>query len=76
MSYRKPLIGLIIFLVVSLTLTWTVFNTLQRSVNGSTKSYSAVFTDVSVSGSVTMSGWPASASVAWIPSRSKEPSPE
>lgn len=47
MSYRKPLIGLIIFLVISLTLTWTVFNTLQRSVDGPTKSYNAVFSDVS-----------------------------
>ncbi len=47
MSYRKPLIGLAIFLAVSLALTWTVFVTLQRSVQGQTKSYSAVFTDVS-----------------------------
>lgn len=47
MSYRKPLIGLIIFLVVSIVLTWTVFNTLRRSVDGPSTSYTAVFTDVS-----------------------------
>ncbi|WP_067662490.1 MCE family protein [Nocardia miyunensis] len=47
MSYRKPLIGLAVFLAISLALTWTVLVTLQRSVQGSTKSYTAVFTDVS-----------------------------
>ncbi|HEY9312242.1 MlaD family protein [Williamsia sp.] len=47
MSYRKPLIGLIIFLVISIALTWTVFNTLQRSVDGPSTAYSAVFSDVS-----------------------------
>ncbi|WP_330255022.1 MCE family protein [Nocardia sp. NBC_00565] len=47
MSYRKPLIGLVIFLTISLALTWTVFVTLQRSVQSATHSYTAVFTDVS-----------------------------
>ncbi|PXW26111.1 UNVERIFIED_CONTAM: phospholipid/cholesterol/gamma-HCH transport system substrate-binding protein [Williamsia faeni] len=47
MSYRKPLIGLIIFLVISIALTWTVFNTLRRSVDGPSTAYTAVFSDVS-----------------------------
>ncbi|WP_280262058.1 MlaD family protein [Nocardia wallacei] len=47
MSYRKPLIGLIVFLVVSIGLTWTMYVTLSRSVSGTTDSYSAIFTDVS-----------------------------
>ncbi len=47
MSYRKPLIGLILFLTVSILLTWTVYITLARSVSGRTDTYSAVFTDVS-----------------------------
>lgn len=47
MSYRTPLIGLILFLLVSIALTWPVFVTLQRGVNGATTPYSAVFTDVS-----------------------------
>ncbi|WP_330255247.1 MCE family protein [Nocardia sp. NBC_00565] len=47
MSYRKPLIWLIVFLTVSIVLTWTVYITLQRSVPGSTHRYSAIFTDVS-----------------------------
>ncbi|AHH19472.1 Mce family protein MceB [Nocardia nova SH22a] len=47
MSYRRPLVALILFLVVSVTLTWTVFVTLERSVPGDVDRYSAVFTDVS-----------------------------
>ncbi|MQY18839.1 MlaD family protein [Nocardia macrotermitis] len=47
MSYRKPLIWLIMFLTVSILLTWTVYITLARSVSGRTDSYSALFTDVS-----------------------------
>ncbi|MEU1983193.1 MlaD family protein [Nocardia sp. NPDC019395] len=47
MSYRKPLIGLSIFLVIALVLTWMVHLTLQRGVSGETDSYAAVFTDVS-----------------------------
>ncbi|GAA3719718.1 MCE family protein [Gordonia hankookensis] len=46
MSIRKPLIGLILFLLVSLALTSTVYVTLQRDVSEDTKSYSAVFTDI------------------------------
>lgn len=45
-SYRRPLIGLCIFVVVCFALVWTVFVTLQRNVDGATKSYAAVFTDV------------------------------
>lgn len=47
MSYRKPLLILILFLVVSIGLTWTMYVTLSRSVSGRTETYSAVFTDVS-----------------------------
>ncbi|MUL78715.1 MCE family protein [Mycolicibacterium sp. CBMA 226] len=46
MSYRKPIIGLAIFLVISMVVTWLVFNTLSRQISGSTNTYSAVFTDV------------------------------
>lgn len=45
--HRRSLIGLCVFLVVCLTLLWTVFVTLQRKVDGQTHSYSAVFADVS-----------------------------
>ncbi|WP_319447697.1 MULTISPECIES: MlaD family protein [unclassified Mycobacterium] len=47
MSYRKPLIGLCVFVTICFALIWSVFVTLQRNVDGATKSYSAVFTDVS-----------------------------
>ncbi|TSD49165.1 MCE family protein [Rhodococcus sp. KBS0724] len=47
MSYRKPLIGIAVFLLISCGLTWTVFVTLQRGVAGDTTSFSAVFTDAS-----------------------------
>lgn len=46
-SYRRPLIGLCIFLAVCLAFIWTVFVTLQRNVTGATTSYTALFTDVS-----------------------------
>jgi phospholipid/cholesterol/gamma-HCH transport system substrate-binding protein len=46
-SYRKPLIGLSLFLVVSVVAGWMVFVTLRREVGGPTNSYSALFTDVS-----------------------------
>lgn len=45
--YRKPLIGSVIFLVVSIAMTAMVFGTLEREVTGATNTYSAVFTDVS-----------------------------
>ncbi|MGW5076917.1 MlaD family protein [Rhodococcus sp. NPDC004095] len=47
MSIRRPLIGLTLFLLVSALLTSTVVVTLQRSVQGATRSYTAMFTDVS-----------------------------
>ena len=47
MSYRKPLLGLILFLVVSVALTWMMYVTLSRDVSGQTETYSAIFTDVS-----------------------------
>lgn len=46
-SYRRPLIGLCVFVTVCFALIWTVFVTLQRNVSGPTKSYAALFTDVS-----------------------------
>lgn len=47
MSYRWPLVGSTVFLIVTIVLTWMVYTTLQRGVSGDTHSYSAVFTDVS-----------------------------
>jgi phospholipid/cholesterol/gamma-HCH transport system substrate-binding protein len=46
-SHRKPLIGLSVFLIVSIVVTWMVYGTLSRELSGATNSYSAVFTDVS-----------------------------
>ncbi|KUI10012.1 mammalian cell entry protein [Mycolicibacterium acapulense] len=46
MKYRAALVGLSLFMVVALTLTWLVYVTLRRDVAGSTVPYSAVFTDV------------------------------
>ncbi|MFF0499988.1 MCE family protein [Nocardia aobensis] len=47
MSYRRPLVVLIVFVVVSFALTWTVHLTLERGVPGRVDRYSAMFTDVS-----------------------------
>ncbi|WP_040800130.1 MCE family protein [Nocardia higoensis] len=46
MSIRKPLIGFSIFALVSILVTVVVWNTLARTVAGSTNTYTAVFTDV------------------------------
>lgn len=46
MSIRKPLIGFSLFAIFSLLVTWVIWATLQRSVEGDTKSYTATFTDV------------------------------
>ncbi|MBO0855867.1 MAG: MCE family protein, partial [Nocardia sp.] len=46
MSIRKPLIGFTIFAIVSVLVTVVIWNTLARTVNGGTSTYSAVFTDV------------------------------
>ena len=46
MRFRAPLIGLTLFMVVALTLTWLVYVSLRRDVGGDTVKYSAVFTDV------------------------------
>ncbi|NKY53772.1 MCE family protein [Nocardia vermiculata] len=46
MSIRKPLIGFGIFAIVSVLVTVVIWNTLARTVHGSTNTYSAVFTDV------------------------------
>lgn len=46
MNYRRSAIGLSLFLVVAFALIWMTFVTLHRGVDGSTRSYSAIFTDV------------------------------
>lgn len=46
MSIRKPLIGFSLFAVVSLILTFLVWNTLARPIAGHTQKYQAVFTNV------------------------------
>ena len=46
MRFRGPLIGLTLFMIVALTLTWLVYVSLRRDVAGTTAPYSAVFTDV------------------------------
>nr|ABP42505.1 virulence factor Mce family protein [Mycolicibacterium gilvum PYR-GCK] len=46
MKYRGPLIGLSLFMIVAITLTWLVYVTLRRDVAGEKVPYSAMFTDV------------------------------
>jgi phospholipid/cholesterol/gamma-HCH transport system substrate-binding protein len=46
MRYRTALIGLSLFMVVAVTLTWLVYVTLRRDVAGPTVPYAAVFSDV------------------------------
>lgn len=46
MKFRGPLIGVTLFMVIALTLTWLVYVSLRRDVAGNTASYSAMFTDV------------------------------
>ncbi|WKG13014.1 MlaD family protein [Nocardia sp. PE-7] len=46
MSFRRSLIGLSLFLIVSLGLIWVTFVTLHRGVDGTARTYSAVFSDV------------------------------
>ncbi|MCV7154298.1 MCE family protein [Mycolicibacterium pyrenivorans] len=46
MKSRGALIGLSLFMVAALTLTWLVYVTLRRDVAGSTVPYAAMFTDV------------------------------
>ena len=46
-SIRKPLIGFTIFAVVALLLTYIIYSTLERSVSGPTRNFSAYFTDAS-----------------------------
>ncbi|WP_410872870.1 MCE family protein [Nocardia sp. A7] len=47
MSYRRPLIGVCLFVTVAMALIWMTYVTLDRDINGQTEQYSAVFTDVS-----------------------------
>ncbi|BBX27512.1 MlaD family protein [Mycolicibacterium alvei] len=46
MKYRGAAIGLSLFMVVALTLTWLVYVTLRRDVAGKTVPYAAMFSDV------------------------------
>ncbi|MFV8053963.1 MCE family protein [Mycobacterium sp. 48b] len=46
MKYRGALIGLSLFMVVAVVLTWLVYVTLRRDVAGKTVPYAAMFTDV------------------------------
>lgn len=46
MKYRGPMIGLSVFMVVALTLTWLVYVTLRRDVSGRTDPFAAMFSDV------------------------------
>lgn len=46
MKFRGPLIGLSLFMVVALALTWLVYATLRRDVAGKTEPFAAMFTDV------------------------------
>ncbi|MCH9736375.1 MAG: MCE family protein [Actinomycetia bacterium] len=46
MSLRKPMIILVLFVVMSMGVTFLVYNTLRREVTGSTTAYGAVFSDV------------------------------
>jgi phospholipid/cholesterol/gamma-HCH transport system substrate-binding protein len=46
MKYRGAMVGLSIFMVVAIALTWLVYVTLRRDVAGSTVPYAAMFTDV------------------------------
>lgn len=45
-TLRGPLIGLTLFMIVAVTLTWLVYVSLRRDVAGKTASYTAIFTDV------------------------------
>ncbi|QCH26121.1 MCE family protein [Mycobacteroides salmoniphilum] len=46
MKFRGPLIGLSVFMVIAVAMTWLVYSTLRRDVAGSTYDYAAMFTDV------------------------------
>ncbi|APE35625.1 mammalian cell entry protein [Nocardia mangyaensis] len=46
MSFRRSLIGLVLFLIVAIGLIWVTFVTLHRGVDGTTRNYSAIFSDV------------------------------
>jgi phospholipid/cholesterol/gamma-HCH transport system substrate-binding protein len=46
MKYRGAMVGLSLFMVVAVTLTWLVYVTLRRDVAGQTVPYAAEFSDV------------------------------
>ncbi len=46
MKFRGPLIGLSVFMIAALTVTWLVYVSLRRDVGGKTAAYSAMFNDV------------------------------
>ncbi len=45
MTFRAPLVGLSLFMVAALTVTWLVYVSLRRDVAGATAPYSAMFHD-------------------------------
>ena len=45
-NFRAAVIGLSLFVVFAIGVTTLVYGTLRRDTTGSTKSYSAIFTDV------------------------------
>ncbi|MGN2639889.1 MCE family protein [Nocardia takedensis] len=47
MSYRKALVGVSLFVALAVALLYITFVTLNRGISGETRTYSAVFTDVS-----------------------------
>ncbi|MFC9659595.1 MlaD family protein [Nocardia sp. NPDC127606] len=47
MSYRRPLIGVCLFVTVAMALIWVTYVTLDRDINGETHRYTAIFSDVS-----------------------------
>ena len=46
MSIKKPLIVFSLFAVISILVTWVIWSTLQRGIDGDTRQYSATFDDV------------------------------
>ncbi|ORX02103.1 MCE family protein [Mycolicibacillus trivialis] len=45
-AYRRQILWLVVFLVICLSLTWTILVTLRREVAGPANTYTAAFTDV------------------------------
>lgn len=46
MKFRVPLIGLSLFMIAAVVVSWMVYGTLRRDIRGSTNTFTAVFTDI------------------------------